>query len=83
MTPSLNNANSDHEWMGDDVGDQQCSSGRIQDSKTMTCGQNSSDHRTDSGYITIQYYNTKKRLTGKGEFIEIDEKTNLKKKYIF
>ena len=83
MTASLNGANADHERMGDGVGDRQCSSRRIQDSNTMTCDQNSSDHKTDSGYITIQYYNTKKGLTGKGEFIEIDKKTNLKKKNIF
>ena len=79
MTPSLKCANADHEQMGDYAGDQQCSSKQIQDSNMMTCDQNSSNHKTNSGYITIQYYDTKKSLTGKSEFIGIVEKNKLKK----
>ena len=78
MTPSLIGSNTNHERMGDDTGDRQCSSKRIQDSNMMTCDQNSSDHKTDSGYITIQY-DTKKGLRGKSELIEIIKKNKLKK----
>ena len=66
MTSSLKGADTNHEWMGDDAGELQCSSKSIRNSNMMTCDQSSSNYKTDSGYIAIQYV-TKKGQMGKSE----------------